>query len=270
MTLKTAPTPQKLADAWTRGFAAAVRDAAGKDKRLSKSEGKKVREPYADNVKNWFKATGQSSVSIEKVIGSGHAYAEATGIRVAGADGRISLKDAAKLPVDLKNEYFQLRGKAPASAATAPAALAKAATLDALASAALEAESAVEGAFEDGAHINVRRARATNLEAIEKKLIREGKASYSDEVFINRGKKGKAGVDDALQEMRSIVNDALTGTANDDAMASLDALRGLCMTYGDDVQSLSVSEIAGRESFDRSVLVLGLSRGKPILVELGS
>jgi hypothetical protein len=90
-----------------------VRDAAGKDARLSANEASKVAEPFKDNAENFLKATGQKSVSVEKLISSGYKYAFALADKAAGPDGRVSLADAEKLPADLKTDYLKLRGRLP-------------------------------------------------------------------------------------------------------------------------------------------------------------
>ncbi len=117
MTIKSAPTPKAFANEWTKGFAVAVRDAAGKDGRLSKNEAAKIAEHgdalarYADNAVNYLASTGQKSVSAEKLIGKGHNYAYAVGAKVAGPGNRISLLEARSLPDDIRPDFFALRGK---------------------------------------------------------------------------------------------------------------------------------------------------------------
>lgn len=106
-------SPKAFANLFTRGFAGAARDAAGRDGRLSKSEAGKMVEPYRDNALNYLEKTGQASVSLEKVIGAAHDYAYATSEKAAGPDGRISLKDAEKLPLDLQADYLKARGRLP-------------------------------------------------------------------------------------------------------------------------------------------------------------
>lgn len=113
-TLTAAPSPATFAKSFTRGFAAAVRDAAGKDERLSTNEATKVAEPFKDNAVNFLARTGQKSVSVEKLISSGYKYAFALAEKAAGPDGRVSLADADKLPADLKTDYLKLRGRLPA------------------------------------------------------------------------------------------------------------------------------------------------------------
>ena len=115
--LDSAPGARRFADTWSQYFAAAIREAAGKDGRLTRSEAAKlaarcdVNGLFGDNAVNWLQSAGQQSVSAEKLIGLGWAYAAATGGVAAGADGRISLADAAKLPLDLRDDYAWLRGK---------------------------------------------------------------------------------------------------------------------------------------------------------------
>ena len=123
-TLNSAPTPSQFATAWTRGFAAAVRDAAGKDGRLSVNEAKKIAQRtdglavYGDNAVNYLERTGQQTVSVEKLIGKGHDYAFALAERVAGNNNRVSLVEATHLPRDLQADFLALRGRAPVAAPT--------------------------------------------------------------------------------------------------------------------------------------------------------
>lgn len=111
-TIKSAPTPKKFANAWTKKFAGAVRDAAGKDGRLSTKEAERMDPQYADNASNWLEAKDQKSVSVEKLIGQGHNYAFATADKVAGNGNRVSLLEARSLPDDIRGDFFALRGKA--------------------------------------------------------------------------------------------------------------------------------------------------------------
>jgi hypothetical protein len=101
-------TPDAFARAFTAGFAAAVRDAAGTDGRISDSEAKKVAEPFRDNALNFLEKTGQKSVSVDKLIGRAHDYALATAIKAAGPDGRLNAVDIRALPADLQIDAEQL------------------------------------------------------------------------------------------------------------------------------------------------------------------
>jgi hypothetical protein len=116
----TAPNIDQFAKAWTRGFAKAVREAGGRDGRLSLNEAKSIArrdDPlavYGDNAVNYLERTGQKSVSIDKLIGKGHDYVLATAGKVAGSNRRLSLVEARNLPEDLRADFAQLRGKSEA------------------------------------------------------------------------------------------------------------------------------------------------------------
>lgn len=112
--LTSAPSPERFATVWTSYFAGAVRSASGTDGRMSISEAKKLAESgsiFGDNAVNWLNAKGQQSVDVDKLIQGGWNYAFATGKKIAGDDGRISLEDAKGLPKDLQDDYRFLRGK---------------------------------------------------------------------------------------------------------------------------------------------------------------
>lgn len=121
-TITKAPTPQEFANAWTRGFAAAVRSEAGIDGRLSKNEAANIEKAggnlamYGDNAVNYLERTGQKTVSVNKLIGKGHDYAEAVAARHAGDNQRLSLVEARNLPADIRGDFFALRGKADPTA----------------------------------------------------------------------------------------------------------------------------------------------------------
>jgi Nuclease A inhibitor-like protein len=114
--ITSAPTPKTFAKEWTKEFASAVRNAAGKDGRLSVAEAKKIASQsgapalFADNALNFLAAKGQKSVDVEKLIASGYNYAYALADKVAGKDGKISQADAKKLPADLQADFAHLRG----------------------------------------------------------------------------------------------------------------------------------------------------------------
>lgn len=114
--ITSSPTPKTFAKEWTKEFASAVRNAAGKDGKLSVSEAKKIAGRtgapalFADNALNFLAAKGQKSVDVEKLIASGYKYAYALADKVAGKDGRVSQADAKKLPADLQADFAHLRG----------------------------------------------------------------------------------------------------------------------------------------------------------------
>jgi hypothetical protein len=107
-------TPATFANAFTRSFAAAVRDAAGSDGRLSTNEAQHVAEPFRDNAVNYLEKVGQKSVAVDKLIGKAHDYAFANAARVAGGpDKKLDEAALRKLPADLLADAAKL---APPSA----------------------------------------------------------------------------------------------------------------------------------------------------------
>lgn len=129
------PSVRIFTETWTADFKEAVKKAAGTDGRLSMSEAKKLGERpdadkmFSDNAVNYLKATGKQSVSVEVLATSAKAYAQRAAEVAAGPDGKLSLADGAKLPGDLKEDFFLLRGKTVPGTTPAPAsALAEAKT----------------------------------------------------------------------------------------------------------------------------------------------
>lgn len=116
--LPTTPSPRTFTDAWTRKFEEVIRAAAGKDGRLSVSEALRIAERldggrlFSDNAVNYLRATGQKTVSANKLIAVASAYTERSAISAAGSDGRLSYPDAkTKLQPDLRDDFLYLRGK---------------------------------------------------------------------------------------------------------------------------------------------------------------
>ncbi len=115
--LTFAPTPERFAKTWTQHFAAAVRACAGKDGRLSRSEAKKIAglngslKLWSDNAVNFLEHTDQKTVSVEKLIGSGYNYAYANAAKVAGRGNTVSLTEARRMALDLRDDFAYLRGK---------------------------------------------------------------------------------------------------------------------------------------------------------------
>jgi hypothetical protein len=116
------PSVRTFVETWTTDFKAAVKQAAGKDGRLTLSEAQKLaKHPeadhvFADNAINYLKQTGKQSVGVETLAAEMKAYAERSARAAAGTDGRITLAEGAKLPGDLVEDFFLLRGKAVPSA----------------------------------------------------------------------------------------------------------------------------------------------------------
>ncbi|MFT3713207.1 MAG: nuclease A inhibitor family protein [Archangium sp.] len=115
--IPSAPSPKTFAETWSTDFKEAVKKAAGKDGRLSITEAKKLASRpdadrvFADNALNYFQNTGKKTVSIDVLAREMKAYAQRAAETVAGPDGKVSLADGAKLPDDLKEDFFFLRGK---------------------------------------------------------------------------------------------------------------------------------------------------------------
>ena len=92
-------TPAQFAKTFTAGFAHALRAAVGDKKRVTLDDVKKVAPLFADNVKGYLEHTGQKSVSLEKLIASGHDYAYAN-----------FEKGVRHLPADLADNWLAIRG----------------------------------------------------------------------------------------------------------------------------------------------------------------
>lgn len=111
------PTPRQFADAWAEQFGDVVRQAGGRDGRLSQAEARRIAKRDApdflasDNAVNFFKATGQKTVSVEKFIRVASEYVEREASAVAGSNQKLSLLEARCLPKDLKDDFMFLRGK---------------------------------------------------------------------------------------------------------------------------------------------------------------
>lgn len=111
------PSPKAFAETWSADFKTAVTKAAGKDGRLSLNEAKKIAastgtdKMFADNVSNYFAGTGKQSVSVEVLTRDAQAYALRAAQQAAGPDNKLSLEDGKKLPNDLVEDFFNLRGK---------------------------------------------------------------------------------------------------------------------------------------------------------------
>ncbi|MFO0599933.1 MAG: nuclease A inhibitor family protein [Myxococcaceae bacterium] len=125
--ISSAPSPKLFAETWATEFKEAVKRAAGKDGRLSISEAQKLAarpdadRVFADNALNYFKTTGKKTVSIDVLATEMKAYAQRAAETAAGPDGKMSLADGAKLPTDLVEDFFMLRGKpAPGTTPVTP------------------------------------------------------------------------------------------------------------------------------------------------------
>ena len=115
-TLPPSPTPKNFAVPETRIFAAAVRQLAGKDGRLSANEASKASEKLQgtlrlaiDNIEGYFATTGVGKPRVNAMIRSHYGYAIRKADAATGGDGRLSSKDAANLPQDLQDNFLYLR-----------------------------------------------------------------------------------------------------------------------------------------------------------------
>ncbi|MHB8878382.1 MAG: phosphatase domain-containing protein [Myxococcaceae bacterium] len=125
------PTAAQFAEAWTKEILEpAVKALAGRDGRLSATEAGKTStltgaaSHAADNLKDVFQATGaKSSAAVSTVLAAGRRYALEAAQRAAGADGRISAADMAKL-ASLQADFSFLRGPERYSNAVAQSVLA--------------------------------------------------------------------------------------------------------------------------------------------------
>jgi hypothetical protein len=117
--IKRAPTPVKLADAWVNEARDALKNAAGKDGRLTYTAAMRVGEQGAfaavvgDNVAAYLERTGQKSVGVDKFIASERDRIVAEAAKLAGPGNVLSLAEATNLPQNLRTDYLALRGKAP-------------------------------------------------------------------------------------------------------------------------------------------------------------
>jgi hypothetical protein len=122
------PTPAQVKNAYQEAFGPAIREAAGKDGRISPQEAARMAERadagqlVADNLANFFERTGQKSVSAEKFVGVVGDYAARQAERHAGTNQRLSLVEIRNLPDDLVGDLLHLRGKddLPPVTASAP------------------------------------------------------------------------------------------------------------------------------------------------------
>jgi Nuclease A inhibitor-like protein len=115
--IPSTPTVAKFVQTWSSDFKAAVKKAAGADGRLTLSEAQKLAQRpgadhvFADSAIAYLKTSGKKSVSVEVLTAEMKAYAQRSAEAVAGRDGKIGLREGAKLPTDLVEDFFLLRGK---------------------------------------------------------------------------------------------------------------------------------------------------------------
>lgn len=112
---KSAPTVKAFTKEWTARFEAAIKSASGRDGRLSRVEASRLKERtgsaglFSDSAVKLIDSFGQKSVSVNKLVDVARVEVERAARLAAGPDGRLSLTDAKKLPVDLRDDFKWLR-----------------------------------------------------------------------------------------------------------------------------------------------------------------
>jgi len=115
--ISQSPSPATRADAWAKQFEKGVKKVAGADGRLSVNEAKKLAETtgpgkaFVDEAMDFFQRTGQQTVSVPKLVSTLRGQVEASAKKAAGADGRLSAADLAKLPKHLQADVAVLKGE---------------------------------------------------------------------------------------------------------------------------------------------------------------
>jgi hypothetical protein len=113
------PSVNTFTTVWTTEFTAAVKRAAGSNGKLSAAEAKKMAtqtngdQLFADSALSLLKAKGNKAQAVDTLAADAKAYAQRAAQVAAGADGKLSLADGAKLPTDLVEDFFFLRGQKP-------------------------------------------------------------------------------------------------------------------------------------------------------------
>lgn len=112
---KSAPTVKAFTKEWTTRFEAALKLAAGRDGRLSRTEARRLGERtdsaglFSDSAVKLIDSFGTQSASINKLVDTARIEVERAAKLAAGPDGKLSLADGQKLPVDLRDDFKWLR-----------------------------------------------------------------------------------------------------------------------------------------------------------------
>lgn len=112
---KSAPTVQAFTKEWTTRFEAALKLAAGRDGRVSRTEARRLAERtdsnglFSDSAVKMLDSFGQQSASVNKLVDVARIEVERAAKLAAGPDGKLSLADANKLPADLRDDFKWLR-----------------------------------------------------------------------------------------------------------------------------------------------------------------
>ena len=126
--IPTTPSVRTFTETWSNDFKDAVTKAAGKNGKLSTAEVKKLAastgpdKMFADTAAQLLRAAGNHAQPVETLVAQARAYAQRAAEAAAGPDKKISLADGAKLPKDLVEDFFLLRGRAvPSTTPVTPA-----------------------------------------------------------------------------------------------------------------------------------------------------
>jgi hypothetical protein len=121
-----APGVNTFTTVWTQEFTQAIKRAAGTNGKLSTAEVKKMAtrsdgdQLFADSAAQLLKQRGNKASTVDALAADAKAYAQRAAQVAAGADGKLSLADGAKLPSDLVEDFFVLRGQKVPSVTTGP------------------------------------------------------------------------------------------------------------------------------------------------------
>jgi|JI10StandDraft_1071094.scaffolds.fasta_scaffold16852_3 hypothetical protein len=180
-----APSVNTFTTVWTNEFTAAVKRAAGTNGKLSAAEAKKMAtrtdgdQMFADSAIALIKARGNKAVDVAALATDAKAYAKRAAEVAAGNDGKLSLADGAKLPKDLVEDFFFLRGEKAPTPPT-PGVL----TLPQLKSAVEVATQGLTLMSETDANLRFVSANAIGTTAITPHLIRQ-KLTYQHDRLID-------------------------------------------------------------------------------------
>lgn len=120
--IPSAPSPSRFATVWVRELERAVRAVSGST-RVTRAQAERIgeddpaRRVYRDNVLNYLDAHGYNSVRLDRLFDSARRHAQSEGERVAGGNNRVSLTEARRMALDLRDDFRVLRGRAPEGAA---------------------------------------------------------------------------------------------------------------------------------------------------------
>jgi hypothetical protein len=249
--INSAPSPKAFVETWSTDFKAAVEKAAGKDGRLSLAEAKKIAKSvtgdamFADTVEKFFTQTGQKSASVGSIVNDMKVYATRAAEQAAGGDGKISLADGNKLPADLKDDFFFLRGKtvpATTPTTTGPLSVAELKTkLTALtADMLMPSETDAKFEFVNGGQLN---GAAVDAAAVRAKLTPVHDATIGSLMYVPAGTeklstRNPSEVRDGSQYLQHIIDAA---DQNDpDSLARAEQFKTLKSTLETNLTDLKV------------------------------